>query len=238
MNKVDRIINFLTGEVGMRPDETLSRIPSSVIFTWITLFAQKNSYLRVTRTWFDPADEDGTLIGICDDCLSKKESHITAHEENYELAMCAYCNPLPDYDRLVDVGSYGREMIHPVRPIEISRRIDTQWKSGNGFIDEIYESDEWRAMQEIKSAARKDFCVLVDEEYGYKTHLWWPAPNLLDAQEVLAWYKQQGWIHMHDLHDWGKVLTVENTYEDLLDRMGLPKLHVHEEDDQYFQIPE
>ena len=63
-HQVNRVVNFLTGEVGIcRPDSALSRIPTSVIYSWINMFADANTHLRVTRTWFDPADEDNTLMG-------------------------------------------------------------------------------------------------------------------------------------------------------------------------------
>jgi hypothetical protein len=234
MNKVERINHFLIGEVGMKQHKALSRIPISVVFEWILLFAQKNHHLRVTQTWYDPSDEWNTLCGVCEDCLPHKDANLTVSEAPV-LGMCFNCNEMKDYDTGVAGESYGQLFEHPVKPAEVIRLIDQQWRSGHGIMQTILESEEWAEMQTIKSSARKALCVLVDEEYGYRTHLWWP--DMDTPAEVTAWYKRQGWIHTETLREWGRLETIENNYNDLLDTMLLPKMHVHMEEDQYFHIP-
>ena len=234
MNKVERMTSYLIDEVGMKQHPELSRIPISVVFKWIVMFAERNEHLRLTRTWYDPSDEWNTLLGVCEDCLPKKDPALTVCEEP-ELSMCFNCNEMEDYDREVVGDRYGEIVHRSVKADTIVDMINRQWIHGNGFIEEILKSQDWKDVQKLKSAARRQFCVLIDEEYGYATHLWWP--DLLDAKEVRTWYKRQGYIQIDDLRQWGKVQTVDNLYDDILGSMGLPKMHVHEEDDQYFVVP-
>ncbi len=234
MTKQERVMSYLIDEVSIKDHAAIARIPMSVVFAWITMFVERNEHLRLTRTWFDPSDEWNTLLGVCEDCLPHKDAHLTVSEEP-ELSFCYKCNTREDHERRVIGASYNQAIIEPVKPEAIVREIDKQWANGNGFIEDIHNSDDWKEIQEMKSSARREFCVFVEEEYGYAYYLWWP--DFTTPDEVQEWFRKQKWVHMSTLREWGRVKTVDNFYHDILRDIGLPLMHVHEPEDQYFHVP-